>query len=71
VSETLVTRFFDDRWMRENAKDVERARELTAEARRKLATMTTAEFLADAQRTIEEADALIKLLAEENEHGAN
>lgn len=44
MSETLVTRFFDDRWMRENAKDVERARELTRKARAELAAMNAEKF---------------------------
>lgn len=71
MTTTLTTRFFDERWMQENRLDVIRAQELhldavMSEARRKLATMTREEFLADAAQNIREADRLLLGLFEEN-----
>ncbi len=71
MSEMLTTRFFDKRWCEENMLDIIRAQELhldavMSEARRKLATMTREEFLADAVQNIHEADRLLLGLFEEN-----
>lgn len=59
MSRTLTGTFFNELWHEENRLDILRARELTAEARRKLATMTREEFLADAAQNIREADRLL------------
>lgn len=71
MTRTLTTRFFDEKWHADNAQDLVRAAELHAEARRKKRTMTDEEYVADAERILDEAEAGIAIIAAEDGHGTN
>ena len=59
MSEMLVTRFFDARWVQENEKDIARARELTRQARAELAAMSNAQLAAEFDWLLAEANDIL------------
>lgn len=63
MNEMLTTKFFNEKWMQDNAQDVERAREQTRMARAELARMS------DEERATAMADAMCEageILVREN-----
>jgi len=63
MSRVLVTAFFNEEWVRDNALDILRAQEMTRQARAELDSMSSAQLAAEFDWLLSEAG---EILAREN-----